>query len=286
VKHYAVVTKPLTSLLKKHALFHWTSEHDTAFQALKKSLCSAPILALPDFSRQFCIETDASHMGVGAVLLQDGHPLAFLSRALGPKNQGLSAYEKEYMAILIAVEQWRSYLQLGEFIIFTDQKSLIHLSDQHLHMVWQQKVFTKLLGLQYRIVYKPGTDNRVADALSRRGQVEELAAVAAPVPVWLEEIKCSYTSDPKCQELLSKLAVSPGADLHFSLQQGLLKYKGRIWVGSDMILQQSLSCISSGWALRCANDLSTYQAIVHVARTKDCCASVCAVLSNMLAGQT
>ena len=68
------------------------------------------MLALPDFEKQFCIETDASHYGVGAVLLQEGHPLAFLSRALGPKNQGLSAYEKEYMAIIIAVDQWRSYL--------------------------------------------------------------------------------------------------------------------------------------------------------------------------------
>lgn len=120
VRHYAVIAKPLTALLQKNSLFLWSSEHDTAFSTLKTCLYSAPVLALPNFSRQFCIETDASHYGVGAVLLQDGHPLAFLSRALGPKNQGLSAYEKEYMAILIAVEQWCSYLQLGEFIIFTD----------------------------------------------------------------------------------------------------------------------------------------------------------------------
>ena len=110
VRHYAIISKPLTSLLKKHSLFVWSTEHETAFQSLKKCLSSTPVLALPDFKRQFCIETDASHYGVGAVLLQEGHPLAFLSRALGPKNQGLSAYEKEYMAIIIAVDQWRSYL--------------------------------------------------------------------------------------------------------------------------------------------------------------------------------
>jgi hypothetical protein len=86
VKHYAIITKPLTALLKKHALFQWTSKHDTAFNTLKKNLCSAPLLKLPDFSKQFCIETDASHQGVGAVLLQEGQPLDFLSRALGPKN--------------------------------------------------------------------------------------------------------------------------------------------------------------------------------------------------------
>jgi hypothetical protein len=63
------------------------------------------------------------------VLTQDGHPLAFVSRALGVKNQGLSTYEKEYLAIILAVDQWRPYLQHDEFIIYTDQRSLSHLSE-------------------------------------------------------------------------------------------------------------------------------------------------------------
>lgn len=88
------------------------------------------------------------------MLLQKGHPLAYLSKALGPRSRGLSTYEKEYLAILEAVQQWRHYLQFGEFIIYTDQKSLVQLSEQRLHTQWQQKVFTRLLGLQYRIVYK------------------------------------------------------------------------------------------------------------------------------------
>lgn len=88
--------------------------------------------------------------------MKQGHPLAFISKPLGPCTQGLSTYEKEYMAILLAVEQWRTYLQLAEFIIYTDQKSLVHLNEQRLHTVWQQKVFTKLLGLHYKIVYKKG----------------------------------------------------------------------------------------------------------------------------------
>lgn len=86
-------------------------------------------------------------------LMQEGHPLAFISKALGPRSQGLSTYEKEYLAILLAVQQWRAYLQHGEFLILTDQKSLTQLSDQRIHTHWQQKVFTKLLGLQYKIVY-------------------------------------------------------------------------------------------------------------------------------------
>ena len=63
--------------------------------------------------------------------------LHFFVELSAPKNQGLSAYEKEYMTILIVVEQWRSYLQLGEFLIFTDQKSLIHLNEQQLHTACQ-----------------------------------------------------------------------------------------------------------------------------------------------------
>jgi hypothetical protein len=73
-------------------------------------LVQAPGLALPDFSKQFYIETDASSDGVGVVLMQDSHPIAFISKALGPRLRGLSTYEKECIDILLAVEQWRSYL--------------------------------------------------------------------------------------------------------------------------------------------------------------------------------
>jgi len=153
VRHFGVISKPLTELLKKNVVFVWTSTHDKSFAALKSALCNSPVLALPDFSKQFSIETDASGYGVGAVLMQEGHPLAFISKALGPRSEGLSTYEKEYLAILLAVQQWRAYLQHGEFLILTDQKSLTQLSDQRIHTHWQQKVFTKLLGLQYKIVY-------------------------------------------------------------------------------------------------------------------------------------
>jgi hypothetical protein len=121
VRHFSILSKPLTSLLKKHTLFIWTSEHELAFQTLKSALCQSPVLALPNFSKPFTIETDASDAGVGAVLMQEGHPLAFFSKALGPKSRGLSTYE-EFMAILLAVQHWRPYLQFQEFVILTDQK--------------------------------------------------------------------------------------------------------------------------------------------------------------------
>jgi hypothetical protein len=99
----------------------------------------------------FTVETDASDAGIDAILLQDSHPIAFVSKALGPRTRGLSTYEKEYLAILLAIDQWRPYLQHAEFRILTDQRSLAHLSDQQLHTPWQQKALTKMLGLQYKI---------------------------------------------------------------------------------------------------------------------------------------
>jgi hypothetical protein len=180
VRHFSIISRPLTNLLKKNTMFIWTSEHDAAFSALKPALSTAQVLALPDFSVPFAIETDASANGVGAVSTQRGHPLAFISKALGPRTMGLSTYEKEYLAILVAVEQWRHYLQYGEFLIRTDQKSLIHLHGQRLHTPWQQKVFTKLLGLQYKIVYKQDSENRVADCI-----VSQVISYGSPGNIFL-----------------------------------------------------------------------------------------------------
>jgi hypothetical protein len=229
VRHFAILAKPLTQLLKKHQLFVWTEEHQKAFEALQQALCSAPVLGIPNFAKAFYIETDACQSGVGAVLLQDGHPLAYVSKPLGPKTQGLSIYEKEYLAILIVVEHWRSYLQLAKFTIFTDQKSLTHLNDQRLHTVWQQRVFTKLLGLHYRIVYKKGTENSAADALSRRHHDSGVCcAISVATPQWCSDIVDGYRSDPQAQVLITKLSAKPNEPSPFLFQDGLLRFQKRI----------------------------------------------------------
>lgn len=88
----------------------WTSDHTATFEALKQALISAPVLAVPDFAIPFEIQIDAYGTGIGVVLTQKGHPLAFLSKALSLRNQGLSTYEKEYLPIIMAVTQWRPYL--------------------------------------------------------------------------------------------------------------------------------------------------------------------------------
>jgi hypothetical protein len=111
------------------------------------------------------VETDACDVGIGAILSQKGHSLAFVSRSLGPRHKGLFVYEKEYLAILLVVQLWRPYLQIAAFMIRTGHKSLVHLTDQRLDTVWQQKAFTKMMGLKYTVVYKKGALNGASNAL-------------------------------------------------------------------------------------------------------------------------
>ena len=91
IKGDSEISRPLTNLLKKGG-FSWSNEATLAFQTLKNRMVSAPVLALPNYTIPFTIETDASGLGIGAVLMQRGKPLAFLSKGLAKKHQGLSTY--------------------------------------------------------------------------------------------------------------------------------------------------------------------------------------------------
>jgi hypothetical protein len=127
------------------------------------------------------------------------------------------------MAIILAIAQWRSYLQLAEFIIYTDHHSLSQLNEQQLHTMWQQKVYTKLVGLQYKVIYKRGVDNGAADALSRQPHEDDPAvclALSHCTPAWLQEVVNGYDQDVASQELLTKLSLHNGQYGHFSLSQG------------------------------------------------------------------
>jgi hypothetical protein len=147
IKGYGLISKPLPNLLKKYVPFVWTSATEAIFVALKEALVNAPVLEIPNFAKQFVLETNASEVGFGAVLMHEGHPMAYLSKPVCDKNKALSTYEKECMDIILAVDKWRFYLQHQEFLIKTDHKSLLHLTEQRIQTKLQQKALLKLMDL-------------------------------------------------------------------------------------------------------------------------------------------
>jgi len=153
VKGYGSISKPLTLLLRKDAK-GWNEEASKAFNQLKVLMTSAPVLALHDFTKAFVVETDASLTGIGVILLKEGHPIAFISKSLRPKQKTLSVYEREMLAILHAVTKWKHYLWGRHFHIHTNNIGLKYLLHQKMTTPAQHLWVVKLLGYDYDIEYK------------------------------------------------------------------------------------------------------------------------------------
>lgn len=172
IRNYGLIAKPLTSLLKKEAAtkFQWDASAQKAFEGLQQALVTAPVLTMPDFSKGFVVECDASGCGVGAVLMQEKAPVAYFSKVLAARNLAKPACEKELMALVLAIRHWRPYLVGRKFKVRTDHCSLKHLLQQQITTPAQQNWVAKLMGYEFEIEYKPGSLNRAADALSRQSE--------------------------------------------------------------------------------------------------------------------
>nr|KAJ0193529.1 hypothetical protein LSAT_V11C800408980 [Lactuca sativa] len=228
VRNYGSIARPLTDLTKKDA-FKWNSEAQMAFDNLKNALVTAPVLALPDFSVPFVVECDASGRGIGAVLMQRNKPIAYFSRALSDQNLSKSAYEREIMALVLAVQHWRSYLLGTKFVVYTDQKSLKFLLQQRITSPDQQNWVAKLLGYDFDIQYKPGRENRAADALSRRAEAGELHQLQS-APVWVQgaQLVKEAQEDRDIQRIMQACQDSSTRHPGFSVRNGILYYRDRL----------------------------------------------------------
>ena len=123
VRNYGSIQAPQTTLLKRDA-FSQTPEVTQSFQQLKEDMCKAVVLATPNFTKTFIVECDASGNGIGAVLMQEGHPLAFTSHLIKGKNFKNTIYEKEMLAILHTLKKWNPYLIGRHFKVKIDHDIL------------------------------------------------------------------------------------------------------------------------------------------------------------------
>ncbi|XP_066354595.1 uncharacterized protein [Miscanthus floridulus] len=119
-----------TNVSQKDVPFKWGDEQDQAFNELKTKLCEAPLLQLPDFGKTFEIECDASGIGIGGVLLQEGKPVAYFSEKLNGPHLNYSVYDKELYALVRVLEVWQHYLLPKEFVIHSDHEALKYLKSQ------------------------------------------------------------------------------------------------------------------------------------------------------------
>ena len=186
IPRFADVAKPLHQLLERSSPFRWTQECAAAFQRLKESLISAPVLRYPDFQKPFTLTTDASDVGLGAVLTQqeDGreHVVAYTSRTLTKVEKRYSVTERECLALVWATRRFRVYLQGRHFLLRTDHNPLVHLRQSKDPRGKLARWMLELEALDYELRYQPGKSLPHADALSR-GPVED------DVGEWFSEVE-------------------------------------------------------------------------------------------------
>ncbi|KAF8100257.1 hypothetical protein N665_0228s0012 [Sinapis alba] len=170
---------PITSCMKE-GKFQWTPDATVAFKLIKTKLTTEPILVLPDFSTTFELHSDASKLGIGAVLSHQGRPIAYYSEKLAGARSRYSIYDVEFYAIVQAIKHCRHYLVHRKFILFTDHDALRHLDSQakvsSRHASW----IAYLQQFTFSFRHQSGKTKRVADALSRRHSL--LTAIHATAP--------------------------------------------------------------------------------------------------------
>ena len=200
VRGYSEIAAPLYPLTAAKTKFKWSQIHEEAFNKLKEELKKAPILKLPDFSKDFVIETDASNQAIGAVLLQESngllHPVAYASRPLSKAERNYITMDKELLGVVWASRYFKNYIFGKKIVFFTDHKPLVTMRDLKDKTGRTAKLFFKLECLNYELRYKKGEENVMADFLSRipsdSGEAEvkaELNALTAIEPSidWAKE---------------------------------------------------------------------------------------------------
>jgi hypothetical protein len=168
VRDFNTIVTPLNDLMKKGVPFYWGVAQEHSFNTLIDKLTHTPLLQLSDFDKTFELECDASGIGIGGVLLQEGKPIAYFSQKLSGPSLNYSTYDKELYALVRVLETWQHYLWLKEFVIHFDYESLKHIRGQaklnKYHAKWVEFIET----FSYIIKHKKGKENIIADALSRR----------------------------------------------------------------------------------------------------------------------
>jgi hypothetical protein len=195
---------------------------------------------MPDFTKTFIVECDTLSHGFGAVLIQEGHPIAFFSRPVAPRHHALAAYERELIGLVHAVRHWRPYLWGRRFLIKTDHYSLKYLLDQRLATIPQHHWVGKLLGFDFTVEYKSGAANAVADVLSRRDTEEgALLALSASRFDFINCLRQAQHTDPALVTLREDISIG-SRRAPWSIVDDMIQFAGRLYIPPASPLVQEI----------------------------------------------
>ncbi|KAJ0455185.1 putative nucleotidyltransferase, Ribonuclease H [Helianthus annuus] len=248
IENFSRIAAPLTSLTRKKIKFDWGPKQQESFDILKQKLSNAPVLTLPDGIDEFVVYCDASHTGMGCVLMQKGKVIAYASRQLKVHEKNYTTHDLELGAVVFALKLWRHYLYGTKCIIYSDHKSLQHLFNQKELNMRQRRWMETLNDYDCEIRYHPGKANVVADALSRKERMKPIRINAKRI-----EIRNNLNERVLAAQKEAVLEANyPAEKLGVTEEQlsydkdGMLRLNGRIWVPvygglRDVILQEAHS---------------------------------------------
>lgn len=169
IPNLSQLSSPLRSIIKKNVHFEWSEEQEKCFKNFKTILSKNPVLQYYSANKQVILSVDASKDGLGAVLLQDGAPVAYASRALTSVQKHYAQIEKELLAICFGCERFREYLYGRQFIVETDHKPLLPIIKKPLNdcPLRLQRLLLLLQYYEFTLNFKKGKELYIADALSR-----------------------------------------------------------------------------------------------------------------------
>ena len=265
---FSKLAHPLTKLMRKDSPWSWGNEQQQAFDVLKQAFTSAPILVMADMSRPFILEADASDYATGAVLSQrqpngEIHPVAFYSKTLNSAERNYDIYDKELLAIIRALDEWRHYLEGGEhpIDIISDHKNLLYFATARTLTRRQARWSLFLSRFHFTIMYRPGRLGGKPDALSRRSDlkpdgIDNTEKVLIPSEVFqvkamrrgathiegdrelLQEMRRAKIYDDELVEAIEKIKSGAPRALRKGLEEwntenGLILYRGKVYVPKD-----------------------------------------------------
>ncbi|KAI3680701.1 hypothetical protein L6452_35475 [Arctium lappa] len=242
IQDFSRIATPLTTLTRKNVKFIWVEAQKEAFGKLKESLSSAPILSLPNGSEGFVIYSDASKLGLGCVLMQEGKVIAYASRQLKEHEKNYPTHDLELAAVVFALKIWRHYLYGIKCQIYTDHKSLQYLFNQKELNMRQRRWMELLSDYDCEILYHPRKANVVADALSRKehGEIAEVVAFRVDVVSnFLEEVIKSQEEAVSTENLKSERIVGIVNSLVVD-NRGVKCFNKRVWIPKVGDLRQKV----------------------------------------------